>query len=88
MSAKTLNKMKKNLPPERRPSLKKLRRAKGISQKDFARKCGLARSTMWRLENGLDNPTLATIATLADVLGLSVGTIADALYEYYGEDLC
>lgn len=87
MSVKPLNKLKKKVyvAPERIPSLKKLRKSKKISQQDLAAKTGLARSIIWRLENGQGNPTLATIANIAEILGVSVGTVADALYEYYGE---
>ena len=66
-------------------SLKALRRAKGFSQEGLAAKCGIARSTLYRLEQGLDNPTLATMAAIAHQLDVSVGTIADAIFTYYGK---
>jgi len=42
-----------------------LRRAAGVSQEDFAERCGFARSYMSRIERGKANPSLDAIETLA-----------------------
>ncbi len=49
-----------------------LRRAAGVSQEDFAERCGFARSYMSRIERGKANPSLDAIETLAGGLKVRV----------------
>ena len=49
-----------------------LRRAAGVSQEDFAERCGFARSYMSRIERGKANPSLDAIETLASGLKVRV----------------
>lgn len=53
-------------------NLKMIRTKKGISQGDIARTLNVGRSFITNIENGKTNPTLATIAKLAKVIGVSV----------------
>ncbi len=52
-------------------NLKRIRTEKDISQGDIARELGVSRGFVSNLENGKTNPTLATIARVADALGVS-----------------
>jgi transcriptional regulator with XRE-family HTH domain len=52
-----------------------LRRATGVSQEDFAERCGFARSYMSRIERGKANPSLDAIETLASGLKVRVGEL-------------
>ncbi len=45
-----------------------LRRATGLSQEEFAEKCGFARTYMSRIETGGANPSLDAVQTLATAL--------------------
>jgi putative transcriptional regulator len=52
-----------------------LRRATGLSQEDFADRCGYARSYMSRIERGKANPSLDAIETLASALKVPVSEL-------------
>ena len=52
-------------------NLKRIRTEKGISQGDIARSLGVSRGFVSKIENGKTNPTLATIARLANAIGIS-----------------
>ena len=52
--------------------VREVRLANGISQEDFASKCGFARSYMSRIERGVANPSLVAVETVADGLGVPV----------------
>jgi transcriptional regulator with XRE-family HTH domain len=52
-----------------------LRRATGLSQEDFAERCGFARSYMSRIERGKANPSLDAIETLAGGLKVRVNEL-------------
>lgn len=52
-------------------NLKRIRTEKGISQGDIARALDVGRSFITNIENGKTNPTLATIAKIAKVVGVS-----------------
>jgi len=54
-----------------------LRRATGVSQEDFAERCGFARSYMSRIERGKANPSLDAIETLAGGLKVRVSELFD-----------
>ena len=53
-------------------NLKKIRLEKGYSQKDFAEKLGVAKSTYCMYENGYREPNVDTIKKIADLLGVSI----------------
>ncbi|MDO4502227.1 MAG: helix-turn-helix transcriptional regulator [Coriobacteriia bacterium] len=48
------------------------RRAKGISQTELSRKSGVPQATISNIERGLANPTVETIESLANSLGVRV----------------
>jgi len=56
-------------------NLKRIRTAKGITQGDIVRKLGMGRGFISNIENGKANPTLSTIAKLAEAIGVSVGEL-------------
>lgn len=56
-----------------------LRMALGISQEEFAERCGFARTYMSRIETGGANPSLAAIKVLADALGISLSELFEDL---------
>lgn len=52
-------------------NLKHIRTKKGISQGDIARSLGVSRGFVSNIENGKTNPTLVTIARLANAVGVT-----------------
>ena len=52
-------------------NLKRIRTEKDVSQVDIARSLGVSRGFVSNLENGKTNPTLATIARLANAIGVT-----------------
>lgn len=56
-------------------NMKKLREAKGLSQGDIYRTTGIDRAYISNLEAGKQNPTLETIAKIAEALGVSSGEL-------------
>ena len=52
-------------------NLKRIRTEKDITQSDIAKSLGVSRGFVSNIENGKTNPTLATIAKVAEVLGVS-----------------
>lgn len=56
-------------------NLKRIRTKKSISQGDIARELNVARSFVSDIENGKRNPTLATIAKLANAIGVSTSEL-------------
>ncbi|RYF59718.1 MAG: XRE family transcriptional regulator [Comamonadaceae bacterium] len=56
-----------------------LRRASGMSQEEFADKCGFARTYMSRIETGGANPSLDAIQVLATALRIPVATLFEKL---------
>ncbi|WP_307658321.1 helix-turn-helix domain-containing protein [Variovorax paradoxus] len=56
-----------------------LRRATGLSQEEFAEKCGFARTYMSRIETGGANPSLDAIQTLATALKTPLGDLFKGL---------
>lgn len=56
-------------------NLKRIRVRKSISQGDIARALNVARSFVSDIENGKRNPTLATIAKLAEAIGVSTSEL-------------
>ncbi|WP_311767401.1 helix-turn-helix domain-containing protein [Burkholderia stagnalis] len=63
--------------------VRELRKATtGLSQEAFADKCGFVRSYMGKIETGKANPSLDSIQTIADALGVPVR----ALFEEDGAE--
>lgn len=59
--------------------IRELRLATGMTQEEFADRCGFARTYMSRIETGGANPSLDAIQTLADGLKLDLSTLFAAL---------
>jgi transcriptional regulator with XRE-family HTH domain len=53
-------------------NLKRIRGQKGLTQVEIAKKLEVNRSFVSNIENAKTNPTLATIANLAKVLGVAI----------------
>lgn len=58
-------------------TVRRLRRAKGLSQKDLADLIGVSFTRISDLERGKGNPTLATLVALAEALGTSPRDLFD-----------
>lgn len=56
-------------------NMKKIREAKGMSQGDIHRATRIDRAYISNLEAGKQNPTLETIAKIAEALGVSSGEL-------------
>lgn len=56
-------------------NMRGLREAKGMSQGDIHRATGIDRAYISNLEAGKQNPTLETIAKLAEALGVNSGEL-------------
>jgi len=54
-------------------NLRKLRAATGLTQKEFAQRIGVAKSTYALYETGAREPSMGTLRNITDVLGVSVG---------------
>ena len=52
--------------------LSKLRRLKGVSQEEFADRCGIHRTYIGALERGEKSPTLNTIEKIANALEITM----------------
>jgi XRE family transcriptional regulator, regulator of sulfur utilization len=52
--------------------IKKLRKAKGITQDQLAELSGLNRTHVYRLESGKQSMTLRTLKIIADTLGVKI----------------
>lgn len=55
--------------------LQKIRRLRELSQSELARRAGIARETVHRLEKGKCLPTLTTLHALADILRVPVSDL-------------
>lgn len=52
--------------------IRALRKERGISQEDLARRCGVSRQTINAIENNKYDPTLSLAFSLAGALGTTV----------------
>lgn len=52
--------------------MRELRLAAGLTQVEFAERCGFYQTYLSRVETGRANPTLNAIEVIANALGLSV----------------
>ena len=57
--------------------LKQLRANRGITQEALAKKAGLSRVYVARLETGKQDPTLTTLTKLAKALKVKVGRLLE-----------
>lgn len=56
-------------------NIKRIREKKGITQIDLAYECGFEKGNMSRIEAGRTNPTIKTLAKIAEALGVSITDI-------------
>lgn len=61
-------------------AIRERRKARGLSQEELARQCGVSRQTVNAIENEKYDPTLA----LAFRLARALDTTVDALFAYEG----
>src|SRR3954447_12546857 len=59
-------------------NLRRLRVAARVSLSELARATGVGKATLSAIENGRGNPTVETLAALADALGVPVVDLLDA----------
>jgi transcriptional regulator with XRE-family HTH domain len=57
--------------------LKKVREGQGLSQTDLAKKAGVSRAYVFRLEAGGSDPTVGVLQRLAKALGVSVTALLE-----------
>jgi XRE family transcriptional regulator, regulator of sulfur utilization len=57
--------------------LKKLRTAQGLTQEALAKKSGISRAYLARLEMGRHDPHLSRLRKLAKVLGVKISELVD-----------
>lgn len=57
--------------------LKELREAKGFTQEALAKKAGVSRAYLARLEMGRHDPPLSRLRRLAKALGVKVGRLVE-----------
>jgi transcriptional regulator with XRE-family HTH domain len=55
--------------------IRRLREARRVSASELARQAGLSKATLSKLESGLGNPTIETIAAIAIALRLPLGDL-------------
>ena len=58
-------------------NLKTLRESRGLTQEVLAKKAGISRAYLARLEMGLHDPHLSRLRKLAKALGVKVSTLVD-----------
>lgn len=51
------------------------RTAAGMTQEALAARAGVTQTQVWKIEAGAVNPTLRTLARIADALGCGVGDL-------------
>ena len=69
-------------------NIKKLRKAKGISQEELAIKLNVVRQTLSKWENGLSVPDSGMLIALAEELDTSVSALlGETVMEYPADDL-
>ncbi|GAA5172733.1 MULTISPECIES: helix-turn-helix domain-containing protein [Halomonadaceae] len=56
-------------------NLKRVRLHRGLTLSGLAQRCGIAKSTLSRMESGQGNPTIDTLWLLADALGVPFGDL-------------
>ncbi len=68
--------------------LKRIRTAKGLSQKEVILEAGLDKAQYSRIENGKTDPSVSTVAKIAKALGISLADlfVLDDLKEVQSQD--
>lgn len=66
------------LPARWRREIKRAREARGWGQSELAAACNLSASTVSRIERGTANPTISTVETIAECLGLDLAAVPRA----------
>lgn len=61
--------------------IKKLRKEKGMTQKELAKKLGISASQIGNYENGYRNPKLSTVRKIAEALEVPVSKITGMIPE-------
>ncbi|WP_051131791.1 helix-turn-helix domain-containing protein [Oscillibacter ruminantium] len=64
--------MKTNNPTN---NIKRLREARGLNQSALADLLGIRPPSVWKLENGMQNPSYETLANMADIFGCSMDEV-------------
>jgi transcriptional regulator with XRE-family HTH domain len=72
IKAKALRKPSSSLTVVLATNIRNFRKAKGLSQEDFADMCGLHRTYIGSVERGERNVTLSTLEVFASVISVSV----------------
>ena len=67
-------------------NIKKLRKAKGLSQEELAIKLNVVRQTVSKWENGLSVPDSSMLISLAEELDTSVSILLGESVKEYGSD--
>jgi len=57
-------------------NVRRLRRARGWSQEEFAERAGLHRTYVSGVERGVRNPTITIVERLAEALEATIGELA------------
>lgn len=57
-------------------AIRELRAKTGLSQEELAHRSGVTTGTFSVIERGRSNPTWATVKSIAEALGVSVGELA------------
>lgn len=55
--------------------IKKIRKKRGMTQKDLAIACNFEKSSMSRIESGRANPTVRTLHKISTVLEIHIGEL-------------
>lgn len=55
--------------------IEELRKQSGLSQRDLATRCGIAQSTVYRIEAGKFSPRLDLLKNIANALGRTVDLV-------------
>ena len=58
-------------------TVRRLRKKRGMSQQGLARRAGLSREYVARLETGQHNPSLGTLQKIAKALGVPVTALLE-----------
>ena len=58
-------------------NLKKIRKEKGLTQKELGKLCGMSEAQIGQYENGLRNPKMETLEKIANALDISYFELLD-----------
>jgi DNA-binding XRE family transcriptional regulator len=75
--ARTTDPISSSSPSNVGERFKKLRISAGVTQDDIAKKAGIARPNVSRLESGKHTPSLSTLQKLADALGVPLAQVIE-----------